>query len=164
MQSSDHWIFLNTSFCILHSSKPQPNLPNPTVSGLFVSLYSAVERLLLYQDQTGPAHSAAACRCILLHELCPALHTLLEDGLKVGTLAPILEFFNFDIGVQYIDDLMIYLHCIWRHNCIIWTSKHGFSNQTTHQWKFCGSVEKSPEGTLFKYLRVSKIFSLSLNI
>ena len=102
------------SFCILHSSKPQPNLPNPTVSGLFVSLYSAVERLLLYQDQTGPAHSAAACRCILLHELCPALHTLLEDGLKVGTLASIAEFFNFDI-----DHLMMSIHCIWRHNCII---------------------------------------------
>ena len=78
-----------------------------------MSLYSAVERLLLYQDQTGPAHSAAACRCILLHELCPALHTLLEDGLKVGTLAPIAEFFSFDIGVQYIDDLMIYLDTLY---------------------------------------------------
>jgi len=51
--------------------------------GLFVSLYSAVERLLLYQDQTNPAYSSkAACRCILLHEFCPALHRLLEDGLK----------------------------------------------------------------------------------
>ena len=80
------------------------------MSGLFVSLYSAVERLLLYQDQTGPAHSAAACRCILLHELCPALHTLLEDGLKVGTLASILEFFSFDIGVQYFDDLETQLY------------------------------------------------------
>jgi len=39
--------------------------------GLFVSLYSAVERLVMYQDQGG--HSKAACRCILLHEFCPAL-------------------------------------------------------------------------------------------
>ena len=52
--------------------------------GLFVSLYAAVERLLLYQDQSNPAYSSkAACRCILLHEFCPALHTILEDGLKV---------------------------------------------------------------------------------
>jgi len=51
--------------------------------GLFVSLYSAVERLLLYQDSTNPAYSSkAACRCILLHEFCPALHRLLEDGIK----------------------------------------------------------------------------------
>jgi len=51
--------------------------------GLFVSLYAAVERLLLYQDQSNPAYSSkAACRCILLHEFCPALHTILEDGLK----------------------------------------------------------------------------------
>ena len=77
----------------LHSSffQTTSNLTQSHVAGLFVSLYSAVERLLLYQDQTGPAHSAAACRCILLHELCPALHTLLEDGLKVGTLTQYLE-------------------------------------------------------------------------
>ena len=43
-----------------------------------------MERLLLYQDSANPAYSSkAAVRCILLHELCPALHTLLEDGLKV---------------------------------------------------------------------------------
>ena len=47
-----------------------------------MSLYSAVERFVMYQDQAGPAHSKAACRCILLHEFCPALHSLLEDGLK----------------------------------------------------------------------------------
>jgi len=51
--------------------------------GLFVSLYASVERLLLYQDQSSPTYSSkAACRCILLHEFCPALHTILEDGLK----------------------------------------------------------------------------------
>ena len=54
--------------------------------GLFVSLYAAVERLLLYQDQSNPSYSAkAACRCILLHEFCPALHAIMEDGLKVRT-------------------------------------------------------------------------------
>ena len=54
--------------------------------GLFVSLYAAVERLLLYQDQSNPSYSAkAACRCILLHEFCPALHAIMEDGLKVQT-------------------------------------------------------------------------------
>ena len=158
MQSSDHWIFLNTSFCILHSSKPQPNLPNPTVSGLFVSLYSAVERLLLYQDQTGPAHSAAACRCILLHELCPALHTLLEDGLKVGTLAPILEFFSFDIGVQYIDDLMIYLHCIWdtivsfEQANMVWVTKLPISESFVQVWK---SHQKAPSSNICVYQRYS---------
>jgi len=51
--------------------------------GLFVSLYASVERLLLYQDQSNPGYSSkAACRCILLHEFCPALHKILEDGLK----------------------------------------------------------------------------------
>ena len=84
------------------------------MAGLFVSLYSAVERLLLYQDQSGPAHSAAACRCILLHELCPALHTLLEDGLKVATWpqyqsSSVLTLV-YTVNIQYIDDLMIYLH------------------------------------------------------
>ena len=53
-------------------------------AGLFVSLYAAVERLLLYQDGSAPGAGRAASRCILLHEFCPALHTLLEDGLKVG--------------------------------------------------------------------------------
>lgn len=64
----------------------QANLCLPTQSinfdlthkrGLFVTLYASVERLLLYQDT-----SKAASRCILLHEFCPALHTILEDGLK----------------------------------------------------------------------------------
>lgn len=50
------------------------------VSALFVSLYSSVERLLSYQDD--PSSSPAAVRCILFHELCPALHAILEDGLK----------------------------------------------------------------------------------
>ena len=51
-----------------------------------MSLYAAVERLLLYQDQSNPSYSAkAACRCILLHEFCPALHAIMEDGLKVRT-------------------------------------------------------------------------------
>ena len=43
-----------------------------------MSLYSAVERLVMYQDQG----SKAASRCILLHEFCPALHAIMLDGLK----------------------------------------------------------------------------------
>ena len=54
-----------------------------------MNLYSAVERLLLYQDgdpssssSTQQLSSAASARCILFHELCPALYAILEDGLK----------------------------------------------------------------------------------
>ena len=50
------------------------------ISGLFVNLYSAVERLLMYQDDaTG---SATSVRYILFHELCPALMAIMKDGLK----------------------------------------------------------------------------------
>ncbi len=71
-------------------------------SGLFVNLYSAVERLLAYQqDDTtsssvastptsqaaaeqaaAAATSAASVRCILFRELCPALHAIMADGMK----------------------------------------------------------------------------------
>ena len=51
------------------------------ISGLFVSLYSAVERLLMYQDDGGLAATTSA-RFVLFHELCPALHAIMEDGLK----------------------------------------------------------------------------------
>lgn len=47
--------------------------------GLFVTLYSAVERLLLYQDD---CTSATSARYVLFHELCPALHAIMHDGLK----------------------------------------------------------------------------------
>ena len=49
-------------------------------SGLFVSLYSAVERLLMYQD--GDSGGGGSARCVLFQELCPALHAIMEDGLK----------------------------------------------------------------------------------
>ena len=51
------------------------------LAGLFVSLYSSVERLLTYQDEADSNDSAYA-RCILFHELCPALHAIMSDGLK----------------------------------------------------------------------------------
>lgn len=52
------------------------------IAGLFVALYSSVERLLAYQDfDTGTGSSA---KYILFQELCPALHTIMEDGLKPG--------------------------------------------------------------------------------
>ena len=65
-------------------------------TGLFVSLYSAVERLVMYQDQG----SKAASRCILLHEFCPALHSLLEDGLKVGTVLLYFLVLNYTDASQ----------------------------------------------------------------
>ncbi len=73
-----------------------------SLSGLFVNLYSAVERLLAYHQDgastaaaastptsaaaaeaaAAAAASAASVRCILFHELCPALHAIMADGLK----------------------------------------------------------------------------------
>jgi len=46
-------------------------------TGLFVNLYSAVERFLMYQDD-----NATSVRYILFHELCPALIAIMKDGLK----------------------------------------------------------------------------------
>jgi hypothetical protein len=55
-------------------------------TGLFVTLYSSVERLLMYQDST-PSDTPStpgthSMRYILFHEICPALHAVMEDGLK----------------------------------------------------------------------------------
>ena len=51
-----------------------------------MNLYSAVERLLLYQqdslDSANGASAAANARCVLFHELCPALYAIMTDGLK----------------------------------------------------------------------------------
>ena len=82
-------------------------------SGLFVNLYTAVERLLMcYQDSsaatpttvgsvsspaastpTAGAYSVAssassqlAARCVLFHELCPALAAVMRDGMKPEVL------------------------------------------------------------------------------
>ncbi len=63
--------------------------------GLFVNLYSAVERLLMYQDEEGfdapsaashAASNSASVRYILFHEFCPALHAIMEDGLKTEVI------------------------------------------------------------------------------
>eukprot|EP00096_Caligus_rogercresseyi_P001788 TRINITY_DN1302_c1_g1_i2.p1 TRINITY_DN1302_c1_g1~~TRINITY_DN1302_c1_g1_i2.p1 ORF type:complete len:608 (-),score=215.55 TRINITY_DN1302_c1_g1_i2:2539-4362(-) len=50
---------------------------------LFVTLYSSVERLLMSSDS-----SEAETRCILLHEFCPALHSIMRDGLKPEVITP----------------------------------------------------------------------------
>ncbi|XP_023327094.1 uncharacterized protein LOC111700428 [Eurytemora carolleeae] len=50
--------------------------------GLFQNLYTAVERLLMFQDPSPSYSNRSAARCVLLHEFCPALHAVLEDGLK----------------------------------------------------------------------------------
>ncbi len=66
-----------------------------------MNLYSSVERLLSYHQEGDSAHSAstptsaaaaesaaaaatsaASVRCILFHELCPALHAIMADGMK----------------------------------------------------------------------------------
>ena len=53
---------------------------------LFVNLYSAVERLIMYADSaetpTGATASSHSTRYILFHEICPALHAIMQDGLK----------------------------------------------------------------------------------
>ena len=46
-------------------------------------MYSSVERLLTYQDEAETVGGDSAyARCILFHELCPALHEIMSDGLK----------------------------------------------------------------------------------
>jgi len=68
---------------------PSLSFPNQNINfdlthkrGLFVNLYTAVERLLLFQDPSPSYSNRSAARCVLLHEFCPALHAILEDGLK----------------------------------------------------------------------------------
>lgn len=80
----------------LHWATVPAEVSQSLFAGLFVSLYSAVERLVMYQDQG----SKAASRCILLHEFCPALHSLLEDGLKVGTVLLYFLVLNYTDASQ----------------------------------------------------------------
>ncbi|XP_059082222.1 uncharacterized protein LOC131879802 isoform X2 [Tigriopus californicus] len=57
--------------------------------GLFITLYQAVERLLIYQeDEQGSSgmSASASARCILFHELCPALYAIMSDGLKAEVI------------------------------------------------------------------------------
>ena len=46
-----------------------------------MALYSSVERLLSYQDESDSNDSVYA-RCVLFHELCPALNAIMRDGMK----------------------------------------------------------------------------------
>ena len=59
------------------------NVQPISIPGLFVNLYSAVERLLMYQDDTA---SETSVRYILFHELCPALSAIMRDGLKTEVI------------------------------------------------------------------------------
>jgi hypothetical protein len=43
----------------------------------------------LWQDPSPSYSNRAAARCVLLHEFCPALHAILEDGLKVYVFPPL---------------------------------------------------------------------------
>ena len=56
------------------------------IAGLFIALYQAVERLLMYQEEADLSSSglsaSTSAKVILFHELCPALYALMEDGLK----------------------------------------------------------------------------------
>ena len=56
-----------------------------------MALYSSVERLQMYHEapsSPSSASSAASARCVLFHELCPALHALMADGLKPEVITP----------------------------------------------------------------------------
>jgi len=75
--------------CAEYPFVPSLSFPNTSINfdlthkrGLFVKLYTAVERLLLFQDPSPSYSNRSAARCVLLHEFCPALHAILEDGLK----------------------------------------------------------------------------------
>eukprot|EP00095_Tigriopus_kingsejongensis_P007243 maker-scaffold435_size171904-snap-gene-0.29 protein:Tk07243 transcript:maker-scaffold435_size171904-snap-gene-0.29-mRNA-1 annotation:"hypothetical protein KGM_08503" len=60
------------------------NLDLTQKRGLFITLYQAVERLLMYQEDPGTSgmSPSTSARCILFHELCPALYAIMSDGLK----------------------------------------------------------------------------------
>lgn len=56
-----------------------------TLSALFMNLYSAVERLLMYADsaeEPGMTSSSNSIKYILFHEICPALLGIMQNGLK----------------------------------------------------------------------------------
>ena len=52
------------------------------VTALFVTLYTAIERLLACADEADSTIESALARCVLLRDLCPALHAIMADGLK----------------------------------------------------------------------------------
>ena len=49
---------------------------------MFVTLYTAIERLLACGDETESSVESALARCVLLRDLCPALHAIMLDGMK----------------------------------------------------------------------------------
>ena len=51
-------------------------------SALFVTLYTAIERLLACADENDSSTESALARCVLLRDLCPALHAIMLDGMK----------------------------------------------------------------------------------
>ena len=49
---------------------------------LFVTLYTAIERLLACADESESSSESALARCVLLRDLCPALQAIMSDGMK----------------------------------------------------------------------------------
>ena len=49
---------------------------------MFVKLYTAIERLLACADETESGAESVLARCVLLRDLCPALHAIMADGMK----------------------------------------------------------------------------------
>ena len=47
-----------------------------------MTLYTSVERLLACADEADSNTESALTRCVLVRELCPALHAIMADGLK----------------------------------------------------------------------------------
>ena len=47
-----------------------------------MTLYTAIERLLACADETDSNTESALARCVLLRDLCPALHSIMLDGMK----------------------------------------------------------------------------------
>ena len=71
-------------FCFkIHSDTDWTKLNfNYFFSALFVTLYTAIERLLACGDETESSMESALARCVLLRDLCPALHAIMLDGMK----------------------------------------------------------------------------------
>ena len=45
-------------------------------------MYTAIERLLACADESESGSESALARCVLLRDLCPALHAIMSDGMK----------------------------------------------------------------------------------
>ena len=93
---SKHFIFIEYSLESINCI----NAFNPLfdyIPGLFVNLYTSVERLLhYYNSATTPttpsattpttSSSSLSLRYLLFHEFCPALPAILKDGLKAEVI------------------------------------------------------------------------------